>query len=83
MTPMQLHVVAYFSKYLQKQNANKLKSSNKRIKPHYYGEALTREEIIERLEDEEREKREKKERKGSRKRKAKATDEGTSSSTGE
>ena len=38
--------------------------------------ALTRDEILERIEMEEKEKEEKKKKKGSRKRKTKATDEG-------
>lgn len=83
MTPIQLHVVAYFSNFLQKQNAKKPKSSNQRVKPNNYGEALTRDEILERIEDEERAKREKKGKKGSRKRKTRATDEEISSSAGE
>ena len=66
ITPVRLHVVAYFTHHLQKQNKSKAKD-NQRVKPRYYGEALTRDEIVQRLEENEKQKREK--AKGGQKRK--------------
>ena len=63
MTPIRMHVVAYFTQHLQKEFQQKPKDK-RRLKPRYYGEALTRDEIIERMEEEEREKQEKKKGKG-------------------
>ena len=40
MTPVQLHVVAYFSKHLQQQHDKTKDKDKKRVKPNYYGEAL-------------------------------------------
>ena len=50
MTPVQLHIVAYFSRYLQNQNANTVRDK-KRVKPQIYGEALTKDEIMLRIEE--------------------------------
>jgi len=53
MTPVQLHLLAYFSHHLQAQNQEHIKDNQ--VKPNY-GEAVTRDEIVERMEEEEREK---------------------------
>ena len=70
MTPVRLYVVAYFSHHLQTQNKEHVKD-NRRVKPKYYGEALTRDEIMERMEEEERE-----ERKGEREEREEGSKEG-------
>ena len=62
MTPMKLHVVAYFSKYMQGKQRQRSKDKRK-VKPTVYGEVLTTDEVMERLEEEEREKKEKLEEK--------------------
>jgi hypothetical protein len=59
ITPVKLHIAAYFSNFLSKKHAEKQPKSNKRVKPQYYGEALMRDDIIQRLEQEERQKQEK------------------------
>ena len=56
MTPVQLHIVAYFSRYLQNQNANTVRDK-KRVKPQIYGEALTKDEIMLRIEEHEEQKK--------------------------
>lgn len=63
MTPIRMHVVAYFTQHLQKEIQQRPKDK-RRLKPRYYGEALTRDEIIERMEEEEQEKKKKKKGKG-------------------
>ena len=47
---------------------------SRRVKPRYYGEALTRDDVIQRMEEEEQQKREKKASKG-RKKKEKTQDQ--------
>ena len=59
MTPVHLHVVAYFTKYLQGKQKEGRKDT-RRLKPKFYGEVLTRDEIIERMEEEKRKKGQKK-----------------------
>ena len=59
LTPVRMHVVAYFTEHLQKE-VQQQKRDNRRLKPRYYGEVLTREEIIERMEREEEEKQKRK-----------------------
>ena len=56
MTPVQLHIVAYFSRHLQNQNAHTVKDK-KRVKPQIYGEALTKDEIMLRIEEQEEQKK--------------------------
>ena len=63
ITPVRLHVVAYFSCHLQRENAAKTKD-RWRVKPQYYGEALTCDDVIQHMEEEEQQKREKKASKG-------------------
>ena len=58
MTPVQLHLAVYFTNYFQRAPSRK-KGTNKRVKPQYYDEALTSEEVVGRMEREEREKEEK------------------------
>lgn len=55
MTPVHLHVTAYFTKFFSSKPAENPRD-NRRIQPNYYGEALTRDEVIERLEKKEEEK---------------------------
>ena len=64
MTPVQLHVVAYFSKHLQQQHDKVKDKDKKRVKPSYYGEALTKDEIVTRIEEEEEMKQAKQKAKG-------------------
>ena len=64
MTPVQLHVVAYFSKHLQQQHGKAKDKDKKRVKPSYYEEALTKDEIITRIEEEEEMKQAKQKAKG-------------------
>ena len=58
MTPVKLHVVAYFSRHLQAQQKPR-STENRRVKPTVYGEVLTSDEVIERLDRQEEEKKEK------------------------
>ena len=60
---MRMHVVAYFTKYLQKEKPHQSKDK-RRLKPSYYGQVLTRDEIIEKMEEEAKHKKEKKKRGG-------------------
>ena len=67
MTPMKLHMVAYFSKHLEgKKQGSKCK---RRVKPTFYGEALTTSEVLERMEEQDREKERKEKEKRDRKKK--------------
>ena len=68
ITPVRLHVVTYFTNHFQQRNATQLAKDNRRVQPQYYGEALTRDEVLDRIEDSEREKREKEEGKAAKKR---------------
>jgi len=67
MTPVKLHVVAYFTKHIQTKQKSKPKRNNQRVKPTVYGEVLTRDEMIEKLEEEEREKEQKEAEKAAKK----------------
>ena len=58
LTPIKLHVSAYLTKYM-KPREQKQRRDNRRVKPTVYGEVLTKDEILERLEAEEKEKSEK------------------------
>ena len=58
MTPMKLHVVAYLTKHIQAKPKPRSRD-NRKVKPTVYGEVLTSDEIVERLEQEEKEKTEK------------------------
>ena len=53
--PSPLSMVGYFSRYLQRENAAKMKDS-RGVKPRYYGEALTHNDVIQRMEEEEQQK---------------------------
>ena len=73
MTPVRLHVVAYFSRHLEwKKQAPK---NSKRIKPTFFGEAFTKDEVFARIEEAERakekEKEEKEQRQATRRKKQK------------
>ena len=72
ITPVQLRVVAYFSRHLQRENAAKTKDS-RRVKPWYNGEALTCDDVIQHMEEEEQQKREKKASKGRKRNKKTST----------
>lgn len=49
LTPMRPHLTLHFKKLLQKKNAAKGTNSRKRVKPQYYGEALTSDKVFKRL----------------------------------
>ena len=63
--PSPLSMVGYFSHYLQRENAAKTKDS-RGVKPRYYGEALTHDDIIQRMEEEEQQKGKRKPARGER-----------------
>ncbi len=52
MTPVRLNVVAYFSRHLE--GKKQAPRNNKRVKPRFYGEALTKDEVFVRIEETER-----------------------------
>ena len=58
ITPVQLNVVAYLAQHLQRRNQAKETKDKRKVKPAYYGEALTRDEMIQRMEEVKRKKRE-------------------------
>lgn len=58
MTPVKLTVTAYITKQIQAKQP-KPRGSNKQVKPTVYGEVLTRDYTIARLEEQEKEKMEK------------------------
>lgn len=58
LTPVKLHVVAYITRRVQAKTKPRSRD-NRKIKPTVYGEVLTSDEVVERLEQEEREKAEK------------------------
>ena len=49
LTPMRPHLTLHFEKLLQKKHAGKGEGRRKRVKPSYYGEALTSDEVFERV----------------------------------
>ena len=54
LTPMRPHLTLHFQKLLQRKNAEKVSNGKrKRVKPRYYGEALTNGDMYQRLQDEE------------------------------
>lgn len=55
MTPVKLHVMAYLTKHLQPRQKQRV-TDNRRVKQTVYGEVLTRDELMMRLEEQEREK---------------------------
>lgn len=57
MTPVKLTVTAYITKQIQAKQQPKVRRNNKRVKPSLYGEVMTRDDIIDRLEEEERDKK--------------------------
>ena len=57
MTPIRQRLMGYFSWLLQKNKENKSRPADKRkVKPRFYGEALTVDDVYQRLAEEEREK---------------------------
>ncbi len=71
MTPVRLNVVAYFSRHLE---GKKQATRNKRVKPRFYGEALTKDEVFVRIEETEKpkEKEAKEKRKRQKRKRGKA-----------
>ena len=61
ITPIRLELKGYFSKLLQKKQAHKAVDKQK-VKPKFYGEAVTLDEVYDRLVDEEVKKKEKEEK---------------------
>ena len=60
-TPIRLQLRGYFARFLASKRKGNAKATDKRkVKPIFYGEALTTDEVFERLEKEEKEKKEKK-----------------------
>ena len=57
MTPVRLHVVAYFSRHLE--GKRPAPRDQRRVKPQFYGEALTGDEVFVRLEKAEQERAQK------------------------
>lgn len=55
---MKLHVVSYITRHIQAKPKPRQKN-NRKVKPTVYGEVLTSDEVVERLEKEEQEKQEK------------------------
>ena len=81
VTPIQLQLKGYFAKLLTAKKPSAKSTDKRRVKPNFYGEALTTDDVYQRLEKEEKEKEEKKkalmQRKDKRARnKAKATSSG-------
>ena len=64
VTPIRLRLMGYFSRLLQKNKENKSRPTDKRkVKPRFYGEALTVDDVYQQLAEEEREKEETRKRK--------------------
>ncbi len=61
MTPVKLHLAAYFSKELQYKPTLSQRKNNKKTACSHYGEVLTSDEVVERIESKEREKKEQEE----------------------
>ena len=51
MTPVRLHVVGYFSRHLQVKNPSQTQRSKKCVKPKFYGESLTADEVFVRIQE--------------------------------
>ena len=68
MTPMKLTVTAYITQQIQAKQP-KPRGNNKQVKPTVYGEVLTRDDIVARLEEQEKEKQQKRQRKKRKERK--------------
>ena len=52
LTPMRPHLTLHFQKLLQQKNASKGTKARKRVQSRYYGEALTSDEVMERMQEE-------------------------------
>ena len=59
LTPMRPHLTLHFEKWLQKKHAGKGDGRRKRVKPSYYGEAVTSDEVFERVKADEARKKKK------------------------
>ena len=59
VTPIKLHLRGYFAKILHKNKETRKRTENKqKIKPQFYGEALTTDDFFERVREEEKRKKE-------------------------
>ncbi len=65
MTPVRVYLRGYFARLIGTRG-EKTKTARKRVKPLYSGEALTQDNVFERLEAKEREKTEKEQQKAAR-----------------
>ena len=64
LTPMRPHLTMHFEKLLQKKHADtRATTTRKRVRANYYGEALTSDDMLQRLQDEEKARKAKKKRK--------------------
>ena len=79
VTPVRLQLTGYFSQLIKKnkENTTKARPDKRKVKPRFYGEALTLDEVYERLREEEREKEEQKKQKEEAKKKKEAKKRGT------
>ena len=66
MTPARVYLRGYFFKLIGRKKAETKKMTRKRVKPLYSGEALTTDEIYERLDEDDQQKHEKKQQKAAR-----------------
>jgi len=66
ITPVRVYLRGYFSTLIGRKKTEARKTSRRRVKPLYSGEALTADEIYERLEEEDKEKNEKAQQKAER-----------------
>ena len=79
VTPVRLQLTGYFSQLIKKnkENTTKARPDKCKVKPRFYGEALTLDEVYERLREEEREKEEQKKQEEAKKKKEEAKKRGT------
>ena len=69
ITPVRLHVVGYISHHLQVKKPSQTQRSKKCVKPKFYGESLTADEVFDRIQEAETAKFKMLEEKEQRKRK--------------
>ena len=60
ITPIRLYLKGYFAQLLQRKKSKAVSTEKSRVKPRFYGEALTVDEVYERMAAEEHEKKGKK-----------------------
>lgn len=66
LTPVRIYLRGYFARLLGKKKTERKKTARRKVKALYSGEALTADDIYERLEEEDKEKREKEQQKAAR-----------------